>query len=194
MDEHLSIALNLLLPSSKVIFATRGTLSPPSRYGEVVIEKYKLEGCPDIPGFMSAIKKKINRSEIFRSQKYTTSICILLLASRGFTITSSVMIGVADTFIERCWECLQVISYNVPKSLQEWLILTIGDRQPSEYSALFCQFKSVSSLVSFVGKSIPISNAFVRLDTRSMGIPDTMWHKDDCISETMKIHLAHSRR
>lgn len=189
MEKELELGLSFLIPNISIKYVSSDKSVLPIYENEVVIEIYKLQSCPDINLFMKAMTKKIDRSDVFKEQKYTTGICIMLLASKGYCVTSSVLKDIPDTFIERCWECLQVITFTTPNPLCGWMIETIGSRTPSKYSAMFCQRKLSSLVLKTIGNIIPDEATFQDLDIKVNNLSNPAYHRDDIMMQTMILHV-----
>lgn len=190
MERQLQLALDLVRSGVKIRYVTKNSVDVIPEDDEVYIEKYKLDTCPDELQIIGAIQKKIGRTDIFKSQKNTLGICILLLLSKGYCITSSIFQSIDDFFIERCWECIQVVSHNIPKHISEWIVSTMNSRSSSKYSMLFCQSRISLSTTEFLNQSISGSADFDQVDTVDYGMPHTIWHRDDTVRQTMILHLT----
>lgn len=177
------ISIKYILPDSK---------DNPSRDDEVYIEKYRLDSCPNESLIINAIQKKIGRTDIFKSQRNTLGICIMLLLSKGYCINSSVLTDIDDFFIERCWECIQVVSHNIPEDISAWISNTMGQRSASKFSMVFCQTKNTMASIEFLNKSIPDTGRFFKIKPSEFDIPTTAWHRNDSLRQSIILHLLSS--
>jgi hypothetical protein len=189
MEQQLNIVLEALVKDIPVRYISETTRVGNRTESEIYIEKYKLNTCPEETQILNALEKRIRRSDTLRSQKYTLGICVLLLLSKGYCVTSSTLSNVQDSFIERCWECIQVVSQNIPVVLSEWIQSAMGTRTPSGYSVLFCNSKVLLSSVDLLKDSISGSGKFLNVNAAELGIPSTLWHRRDVVSQTMVLHM-----
>jgi len=189
MEQQLTMVVDTMLKDTPVKYISGATQSTSIRQGEIYIEKFRLTTCPNQTQILNALQKRINRSDALRSQKHTLGLCILLLISKGYCVTSSTVEGIEDSFIERCWECVQVVSQNVPVELSEWIKLTMGTRTPSGYSILFCQPRAIPSSTELLRDHVSGIGKFLNIEAKDFGVPDTMWHRDDVLNRTRILHI-----
>jgi hypothetical protein len=194
METQLIIALDVFARGIPIRYVSQGTPVSNTKRNEIYIEKYKIDTCPNEHQIISSLQKRIGRSDAFKSQKYTLAICILLLLSKGYCITSSTLIGIEDSFIERCWECIHVTSHNIPKNLSTWIQTSMEKRSASAYSILFCRPKAMILPTNLLQDSISGSGKFLNIDTKEFGIPNMLWHRDDAIRYTMILHMKLQNR
>lgn len=192
MEIELDIALRLITDGIRIRYLLKDAIQLQVTDNEILIEKYKISECPNPMMLTDAIQKKIGRSESLRSQKSTLGICILVLLSVGYSVTSLTLKEIPDTFIERCWECLNTISFTVPEPLQSWMVETINGRSAPDYASLFCQRRHIP--INFLGNSIKFTGRFSKLDPLDTELPKVVWHRDDSIMRTMMFHIEQSSR
>ena len=189
MESHLGLALNLISNGTTVYDITKNDTEFESHSNIVCIERFKYEDCPDETRIINAFRKKIERSDILNANKNTLNICILLLMSRDYCITSNTLSGIEDTFIERCWECIQVASHSLPESLSLWIEKCMSNRTASNYAALFCTTRPSNTKILYLERYISGQGEFLNIDPTLNGIPDTVWHRNDFIRQTIILHM-----
>jgi hypothetical protein len=189
MEQQLHIALEALATSTVVKYMSKDNHIANAREGEIYLDQSKLPKCPNQVQILNALQKRIGRSDTLRSQKCTLGICVLLLLSKGYCVTSSTLSGVQDPFIERCWECVHVVSQNVPMDLSQWIQDSMESRTPTGYSVLFCNPKSSLSTVGFLRDSVSGTGEFLNVERKDLETPDVMWHRDDVIFQSMLLHM-----
>ncbi len=189
MEQQLEFGITLVREGVNIIHVTKDTSIPEFREDCVYIERDKIKSCPDEDRIMSAIQKKITRSDLFKSKRYTLGLCILILCSKGYCIISPNLNDIDNTFIERCWECIHVVSHNIPNEASEWIKSCMEERLPSSFSALFCQIKNQSSPAVYVGKKLQPTSNLQCVDDEDFNIPKEVWHRDDSIYRTMISHI-----
>ena len=189
MEQQLDMVLSTLAKDTAVQYLVKGvemnTLSPDRLY----VKKYEIDACPDQTQILNALQKRIGRSDTLKSQKHALGICVLLLLSSGYCVSSSTLPGVEDSLIERCWECIQVVSQNVPLVLSRWIQSSMGKRSPSGYSVLFCVSRPFLSSVDLLKDSISGTGHFSSIDATDFDTPGVLWHRDDSIRQTMILHF-----
>lgn len=189
MEQQLEIVLKDLVGDTPVKYLVDGGSTGHLKDNELHIEKYKLDTCPDETQILNALQKRIGRSEALKSQKYTLGICVLLLLSRRYCVSSSTLPGIEDSFIERCWECIHVVSQNIPIKLSQWIVDTMANRTPSGYSVLFCTSRQLLSSVDLLKNSISGNGKFLNIDSIEFDVPSVVWHRNDAIHQTVILHL-----
>ena len=117
-------------------------------------------------------------------------ICVLLLLSKGYCVKSSTLPEVEDSFIERCWECIRVVSQNVPIELSTWIQSAMGTRDSPGYSALFCSSKPSLSSINLLKNSISGHGEFLNVNANELNVPSIFWHRDDVVRQTMLLHMT----
>lgn len=194
MDKDLEMSLELIKDDVHVKHVTKNSTDLSHGFKELVIERHKLESCPDPFKLINMFEKKIVRTNILKSYRYTRQLCILLMTSSGYSVNSSIFNGVTDIFIEKCWECIQYISYTIDNPLRSWLSEIIGGRNPPSFSALFCPPRQLPERVViddiFPNKLKTIED--VEINTNI--IPKTIWHRDDIVMHTILNHMRHQTR
>lgn len=194
MEQQLTLALQLVKSNVTVRYVSRDTPDIPVREGEIVVDKSKIDTCPSEHMFISSIQKKINRSDMFKSQKNTLGICVLIILSNGYSVTSATINEVENSFIERCWECIQVVSHNTPENLSSWIQECMSSRSPLSYSMIYCQQRPQQAPIRYLGKSIRGSGPLTSMMSRGMDMPENMWHRDDAVYWTMMLHTMSRHR
>jgi hypothetical protein len=194
MDLQLEVAKNLFATDVKITYAYPDSVIRPADFGEIILEQYKLSSCPDVDGLLKALAKKSNRVAVMKAQRYSSALCIALLASRGYCITSMELKGVPDTTIEVCWESLNNIYISVDNPLKSWLKDIIGDRDYIKYGAQFCQHRFLHSTLETIGSKIHTAPSFKIVSRADSFMPPTMLDRDDCIYSSLSSHFRHEAR
>jgi hypothetical protein len=189
MEQQLDIVLEALVKNTSIRYLSETNQIVDSRRDEIHIQKYKLIDCPNQAQILNALQKRIGRSDTLKSRKYTLGICVLLLLSKGYSVTSLTLTGIDDSFIERCWECIQVVSQNIPIELSKWIQSAMDTRSSSGYSALFCQSRPLLSSVNLLKDSVSGNGKFLNLNAQDFGTPGVLWHRSDAIRQTMILHM-----
>lgn len=192
MERHMTLALEFVKKGISIKYILPDSKDTPSRDDEIYIEKYRLDACPNESLIMNAIQKKIGRTDIFKSQRNTLGICIMLLLSKGYCINSSVLIDIDDFFIERCWECIQVVSHNIPEDVSDWISDSMGQRSASKFSMVFCQTKNIMGSIEFLNKSIPETGGFFKIEPSEFNVSTIAWHRNDALRQSIILHLTSS--
>lgn len=194
LEDQLDVALKLLSASTKVTYSCPESIPRPLESEEVMLELHKLTSCPDPDRLIAAISKKRGRVTAMKQQKYSLALCIMLLASRGYCITSAELEGVEDAVVETCWESLQNIYVSVGEPLKSWLNATIGGRGYVAYGKQFCQRKTVRSGLEGLGTRLSGGSDFKLLDKEDKMVPDTMWSRNDTVYTALYSHFRHEAR
>jgi len=194
MDQQLEVAKKLFAHTTKVIYVQSGGIPHIPDTGEIVLEPYKLKSCPDPDGLLKALAKKCSRIAVMRSQKYSAALCIALLASKGYCITSMELMNVPDTTIETCWESLKNIYVSIDEPLKSWLQSIIGSRDYVMYGLQFCQHRFLSSSLPTLGTKIVNKSAFKLIPREGTHIPDILWDRDDSVYSAISSHFRHEAR
>lgn len=192
MEDHLNIAMKLFAPTTKIIYATPNGIQHPLDTGQVIFEMYKLESCPDTTGLIKALSKKCNRVGIMKSQRYSLSLCIALLASKGYCITSIELSGVPDTTIEVCWESLENVYVSVDEPLKSWLKITIGNRSYLAYGKQYCQQRFLSSNLKSLGTAASHGSNFKLVPNTDAILPPVVWSRDEIVYAAISLHFRHN--
>lgn len=132
--------------------------------------------------------KKIGTMDLFKSNTHVLGLCVLLLSSKGYCVTSSQLEGIEDTFIERWWQCIQVVSDNVPLDISNWIRECMDKRSSSRYSIIFCQSRDPVSSTDFLINHLSCKGRILELSEQDQLFPSEMWHKDDAVRQTMLVH------
>jgi hypothetical protein len=194
METQLEIASKLFADDTKVIYAASDTTSQISDPGHIILQPYKLSTCPDVETLLKALAKRTNRVEIMKLQKYSSALCIALLASKGYCITSMELNSVPDTTIEVCWETLHNIYISVDEPLKSWIFNTMAGRGYVDYGAQFCQRKFLSSNIEIVGSRMSKGINFKSVDPSDSNMPQTIWDSNGCILSALSSHFRHEFR
>jgi hypothetical protein len=194
MEKDLNLALELVRGDVRVKYINKGSVDISHGYKELVIDKQKIETCPDESKLMSRFEKKIIKTNVLKSQKYTRQLCILLLISSGYTVNSSIFDNVSDIFIEKCWECIQYILHSTNDPLNAWLKSTMSERNPPSFSALFCPPRRLPERVVMDNIFSNKLKSIAQIDLQQDDIPSTIWHRDDVVMQTILNHLKHQSR
>lgn len=125
----------------------------------VVLCTDKLATCPSISTLVSAIEKKLSRSNSYSQSLSIVPLCILLLCSEGYCVNSTSVSDAADSVIEYCWECLEFVSATVSSRLQEWMRRCIDGRNCLEYSRIHCGEGVLMSRVSSTSTLSHVGNS-----------------------------------
>lgn len=189
MEQQLGFGLQLVRNGVSVKYISEESSDMVTREDEIYIDKSKIYSCPDQHTFINSIQKKINRSDLFKSQKHTLGLCVLILLSKGYSVTSSVLSAIDDSFIERCWECIQNVSYNIPENICAWIQSSMETRSPQSYSVLYCEQKTRTGDIKYLNKKIVGSNSFEMINGDDFNIPKAVWHRDDAVYRTMISHM-----
>jgi hypothetical protein len=155
---------------------------------------HKLASCPDPVGLIQALSKKCTRVSVLRSQKYSLPLCIALLCSKGYCITSMEVVGVPDTTIEVCWESLNNIYVSVDDPLKSWLQTILAGRTYVIYGTQFCQKKFLASALESLTERIDTGSTFKMLTKEEQLLPALMWDRDDVIYSCLSSHFGHEAR
>lgn len=194
MEKDLNLILELVRGDVRVKYLNKGSVDVAHGFRELVIDKQKIETCPDEPKLMSRFEKKIIKTNVLKSQKYTRQLCILLLLSSGYTVNSSIFENVSDIFIEKCWECIQYILYSTNDPLNTWLKSVMSERNPPSFSALFCPPRRLPERVVMSDIFPNKLKSITPIDLAQDDVPSTIWHRDDVIMQTILNHLKHQSR
>lgn len=189
MEKDLDTALELVKDSVRVEYISLNSKDVVQGFGKLIIDKSKLDGCPESSKIINRFEKKVSRTSALKVHKHTRQLCILILASVGYGVNASIFSDISDIFIEKCWECIQYVSYTVSDPAKHWLTATMDGRSPPSYSALFCPRKKVPDRVSIESKFEDRLKSTVQIDMDSIQLPKTVWHKDDCVMNTIIAHL-----
>jgi hypothetical protein len=194
MDRDLDSVFELIREDVRVRYLNKDSYTNSHIFRELIVDKHKLITCPDEHKLVNKLEKKITNSSILKSHKFTRQICILLLASSGYAVNSSIFNDVSDIFIEKCWDCIQYVLFNINNPTKSWLADVIQGRNPSSFSALFCpprqlpQRTPVGSLFEDKFKSIEC------VSISSIDVPLTVWHRDDIVMQTILVHMKSNFR
>lgn len=194
MERDLEYALELIKSDVRIKFPNKGSVDISHGFEELVIEKHKLENCPNTSKLMNRFEKKIIKTSSLKSRKYTRQLCILLLASSGYTVNSSIFDDIPDTFIEKCWECIQYIIHTTSDPLNAWLTSIVGQRNPPAFSALFCPPRRLPERVAMENIFPNKLKSIESIDTADDNLPSIVWHRDDAIMQTILTHLKYQRK
>ena len=190
MNTQLGIGTGLLRPDARIEYLSPGTRSAGSRKGDVIIEKEKLDECPHPEQMMSALQKRISRSEFFKSSRHTASLCILMLASRGYCVNSSTLEHIENAFIERCWECLNTIADNVSEPLRSWLEKTISTRNSTIFAIIHCDHSSGDDNIRYMPPILNSRNSFKEAHNSIIEFPRVFDERDDPVLHTILSHIS----
>jgi len=187
MEAALSLSQKLLAPDIKLRYILDSSSSDCIRDNEIIIEMKSLHACPDETRILRAIEKKVSRIDAFKSQKYIVALCTLLILSRGYAVNSTCLDDIPDVLIERCWECILLVSHNIPEYVSKWLIETMAGRSQVGYAALFCQGGRTLSTLSTI-RELPLELSFQSHTRSQLDLPSTIWHRDDVVFNTLLAH------
>lgn len=195
MDTQLEIGIKLLRPDTRIEYLSPGTRSIGSKRGgsgkgDVIIEKEKLDECPDTEQMLNALQKRISRSEYFKSSKSTASLCILMLASRGYCIKSSTLEQIENNFIERCWECLNTIADNVSDPLRGWLEKSISNRSSYIFAQIYCTSASIDDNIRYMPPILATKECFKEFHGSISEFPCMFDDRDDPVLHTILSHIS----
>ncbi len=189
MEQQLELGLKLVRNGIRIRYISEDNSELLMQDDEICIDKSKIDLCPDEHCFISSVQKKINRSDLFKSQKHTLGLCVLILLSKGYSVTSSSLIDIPDLFVERCWACIEAVSHNVPENIFLWIRSCMETRSPSSYAIIYCQYKIHNTDIKYLGKKIQGSGTPVCVNGDDFNIPESVWHRDDAIYRTMISHM-----
>jgi len=187
MDIESDIGLTLISDTVRLEYVSE-VYDNPILFNQVSLVKDRIKTCPDETCLLRAINKNIGRSETLGGRKYTSSLCVLLILSKGYCINSYNMKDVPDIFIERCWACIQQISFTVSDPLKSWIQGAMEQRDPSTYSLLFCPKRQLPLSTELTGDIIS-NGRYEILDNFKDMVPANIWHRDDVITRTVLMHL-----
>lgn len=114
----------------------------------------------------------------------------MLLSSKGYCITCNQLSIIDNAFIERLWECIQVVSNNVPLYMSQWINECLDNRSSSNFAMLYCQSKPSMTQIDFLGNYISDKDKAVEISAETTAFPDTLWHKDDAARQTFLTHIV----
>lgn len=191
MDQDLDVAIRLVRSDVKVKYINQGSVDTFHGFRELIIERHKLDDCPNVSKLMNKFEKKITNTSLLKTQKYTRQLCILLLTSSGYGVNSSIFNDISDIFIEKCWECIQYISYTTSEPLRSWIKKTMANRNPPSFSALFCPPRRLPERVVMDNIFPDRLSSIGRVDNPRDNIPTTVWHRDDIVMQTILCHLKY---
>lgn len=194
MEKELEISFTMLKEDILIKYLEIEDVDFHHGFNQLVIQKSAVSECPDQRGVITAIEKKINRSEILKTHKLTSSLCVLLMLSRGYSLNSSILKNIPDTFVERCWECLQHVSYTIPEPSRSWMRDTIGTRSPPDFAALFCPSRQLPSRISIDDEFEYTLNSMRKIEKDESDLPSTIWHRDDTIMQSILLHMRQRSR
>lgn len=189
MDKQIEFGIRLLGPEVRVRHVDESRSDFELSDNDVYINEGFSRSCPDEEGFLEALQKKINRSELFKSHKNTMGLCCMLLASKGYCVTSVKLQSIEDSFVERCWECIHVISQCVPTELSEWITTNMNGRRSAVYSDMFCAKEGPINIGSHINKKLKGSSVSEGSSRCYFNIRGEVWHRDDVVLHTMIAHL-----
>jgi hypothetical protein len=191
LQDQLDILIKLFSKDVTITYINPSSIQRPAEIDEVVLEPYKLASCPDVTTLIQALTKKCTRVTILRSQRYALALCIALLCSRGYCITSMQTIDVPDTTIEVCWESLNNIYISVDEPLKSWLSSTLAGRTYIAYGLQFCQKKFLASALDSLTGKIKTDSAFKMVSKDEQIVPQVMWDRDDVVYSCLSSHFRH---
>lgn len=194
LRSQLEVALKLLSSSITVTYVQPGSIPRQVDAGEVLLEPHKLDSCPDARILIEAMSKKRARVTAMRRQKYSVALCIMLLSSRGYCITSAELDDVEDTMVEVCWESLTNIYVSVGEPLKSWLKDIIGGRNYIAYGRQFCQHKTIRSGLEDLGTRFSGGSGFKLLSAENRMVPRTMWNRNETVYTALYSHFRHEAR
>jgi hypothetical protein len=194
LQDQLDVSMKLFSKDAIVTYVASSGVQRSAELNEVILETQKLESCPDPAGLIQALSKKCTRVNILRSQKYSLALCIVLLCSRGYCITSMETNGVADTTIEVCWESLNNVYISVDEPLKSWLKSVLGGRTYVAYGSQFCQKKFLASALETLTGKVNIDSCFKIVPKDEQILPDVMWDREDVVYSCLSSHFGHQVR
>jgi hypothetical protein len=194
MEKDLNFALELVRADVRVKYINKGSVDISHGYKELVIDKHKIETCPDESKLMTRFEKKITKTNVLKSQKHTRQLCILLLISSGYTVNSSIFDNISDIFIEKCWECIQYILHSTNDPLNAWIKSTMNERNPPSFSALFCPPRRLPERTVMDNIFSNKLSSITPINLEDDDMPSTIWHRDDVVMQTILNHLKHQSR
>lgn len=194
MDSDIDLILGVLRNDVKVKQVNENSVDTSHGFREVVINRNIFNNCPDISKLINRFEKKILRTSSLKSYRHTRQLCILLMISSGYSVNSSIFDNITNVFIEKCWECIQYISYSINEPTKSWLIGIMNGRSPPSFSALFCPPRQLPDRIqidSIITNKVSIVNT---IDSMDGVIPAIVWHRDDIVTQTILSHLRHQSR
>ena len=161
------------------------------RDDEISIKMKHLYKCPDETKILKTLKKKVDRINASRNKKYVVPLCNLLVLSQEFAINPAFLDSIPDTTVKRCWECMFLLSHNIPEHISEWLVEAMADRSQVSYTALFCQSNPTLATLPTI-QDFPMGLSTQSRTNIEIGFSDILWlwHRDDVVSNTL---IAHRR-
>jgi hypothetical protein len=188
---QLEISKKLFSRDTTITYLGPTSIQSPAKLNEIVFEISKLESCPDPTSLIQALSKKCTRVTILRSQKYSLALCIALLCSRGYCITSTETIDIPDTTIEVCWESLNNIYVSVDEPLKSWLKEVLASRTYISYGSQFCQRKTLASALESLTEKIKLDLHFKIVPKQEQILPTMMWEREDVVYSCLSSHFRH---
>lgn len=185
MDKDLTHSLELLKQSTTIKYVSRNSTDKSHSFKQLVICKEKLDGCPDQSKFVNRLERKILKTSSLKSYRYSRHLCVLIIASVGYGVNSSIFEDVSDVFIERCWECIQYVLFNISDPIKTWLMSSIDGRNPRSFSALFCPPRQVPESATIESIFHNRLRSIHEISIHENDIPRTIWHRDDIITQTI---------
>lgn len=189
MEKDLDFIIEKLKKDTKIKYGNKNNDNNSHRFGELVIYRHKLNDCPDVHKFINRLERKISKTSTLRGCAYTRQLCVLLLVSLGYSVNSSVFDNISNQFIEKCWDCIQYIIYTIKDPVKSWLLNVVDGRTPSSFSALFCPTRQLPERVSIDNISSNKFKSVREIDLNSVDIPQTIWHRDDVVIQTILGHF-----
>lgn len=189
MEQQLELGLSSLKRDIRVNYVSGTDIEYDMRYDEVYIDKSIIKTCPNEDLFIASIQKKISRSKVLRVKKNALGLCILMILSKGYCITSEVIKDIDNGFIERCWECIHTSSHNVNDELAGWIKDTMEARDPVSFSMIYCNQPHQVEDIVFLDKSIEVNKDFKITKIEDDNVPSEIWHRNDAVYFTMMVHL-----
>ncbi len=193
MEATLSLSQHILPPGVQLRYVLSSSDSDGVRDSEIDVKMEHLYACPDEARVLRALEKKVSRIDAFKNQKYIVPLCILLLLSHGYTVNSTRLDGISDALVERCWECILLVSHNIPVHVSTWMTAAMAGRSQVGYAALFCQGGQTLSTLATI-QNLPAELSFQAYDRVELDLPDVIWHRDDVVFNTLLAHTAQFTR
>jgi hypothetical protein len=194
LHDQLEISKKLFSTEATITYVGSTSIQRPAELNEIVLETEKLKSCPDPGSLIQALSKKCTRVSILRSQKYSLALCIALLCSRGYCITSMETIGVPDTTIEVCWESLNNIYISVDEPLKSWINSALAGRTYVSYGSQFCQKKLLASMLESVTGKVELESCFKIVPKEEQIVDDIIWDREDVVYSCLSSHFRHEAR
>lgn len=161
-----------------------------ARNNEILLKVSIFDSCPDFNSFVHAIEKRLGRTNGIDKARVVLPMCMVLLCSNSYSVSSRTFHDVPDSTIEYCWECLQFVSIGVEQELQKWMLTHIANRSCIDYSTLHCRSIVEPTQIQTLPAGI-ISNRirFSSVSVSEADLHSVLWHSDDVTMETMLAHV-----